>query len=107
MEARSARRLLALQIHHHQIVIQLADLLNQLRMIKLSLILHVVRDLHDADVVALLIVVDVGSHLEQVDDSLELIFLADGELQADGILAKSGADLIYSVVEVRRGCPSY
>ena len=73
-------RLLAIQIHHHQIVIQLADLLNQLGSVKLCIVLHIFRNVSYRDIIALIIVVDVSLHLKQVDDSLELVFLTDREL---------------------------
>src|SRR5256886_1119952 len=40
-------------------------------------------------------------HLHQIDDALELIFGADGELQRDGVLAEFLADLIHDGDEVR------
>ena len=93
-------RLLALQVLHHQIVVQLADLLHKLCVVELCVVFHIVRDLCHGDVVALLIVVDVGLHLEQVDDPLEIVFLTDRQLEADGILAEPCLDLLYGIVEV-------
>src|SRR5699024_622378 len=46
------------------------------------------------------VIVDISFHLEQVDDSLEFIFLSDRKLQADRVLAQTGLDLIYCVIEV-------
>ena len=71
-------RLFTLQIHHCQIIVQLADLLHQLVMIECSIIRHIGRNLRDGDIIALIIIVDVSLHLEQVDDSLEVILLTDG-----------------------------
>ena len=94
-------RLLALQVLHHQIVVQIADFLDELAAVQLCVVLHIVRDVNDGDVLALVIIVDVGLHLKQVDDSLELVFLANRQLHADGVLAKSGLNLLYSSVEIR------
>ena len=91
---------LVLKVLHHQVIIQLTDLLDQLLVIKLCFVLHVLRNLCDGDVLALLIVVDVGLHLEQVDNSLELVFLTNRKLQTDSILAKSCLNHIYCIVEI-------
>ena len=42
-------------------------------------------DINDGNVVALIIVVDVGFHFKQVNDSFEIIFLANRQLNADRI----------------------
>ena len=94
-------RLLSLQILHHQIVVKLADLLNQLAAVQFRVILHIIRNVNDRNILALIIIIDVGFHLKQVNDSLELIFLADGQLQTDGVLAKSCLDLLHRAVEIR------
>src|SRR5699024_8052948 len=94
------RRNVIVQITHHQLVIQLADFLNQLCMIQLSFILQIFRDIGDGDIIAFVIIINVSFHLEQVDDSLEFIFLSDRKLQADRVFAQTGLDLIYSIVDV-------
>ena len=94
------RRNVVLQIAHHQIVIQLADFLNEFGVVQFGIVLHILGDIGDGNVLALVIVVNVGLHLEQIDDSLELILFSDGQLQDNGVLAQTGADLIYRVVEV-------
>ena len=94
------RRDIIIQITHHQLIIQLADFLYQLGVIQLSVVFHIFRDINDGDIIALIVVVDVSFHLEQIDNSLELIFLTNWKLKADSIFTKSGLDLIYSVVEV-------
>ena len=93
-------RLLTLKILHHEVIIKLADLLNEFAVVKLCIICHIFRNVCYGDIIALLIIVDVSLHFEEVDDSLELVFLTDRELDADCILAKSVADLIYTSVEV-------
>ena len=93
--------LFTLQVFHHQIIVQLADLLDQLGVVQLCLVLHILRDVNDRDVLALVVIVDISLHLEQVDDSLKLILFADGQLQTDGVFAQSGLNLLHSAVEVR------
>ena len=93
-------RLLTLKILHHEVIIELADLLNEFAVVKLCIILHIFRNVCYGDIIALIIIVDVSLHLEEVDDSLELVFLTDRELDADRVLAKSCTDLIYTAVEV-------
>ena len=94
------RWLVSFQIFHHKIIIKIADLLYQFCVVKFCVILHVFRNIYNGDVLALLIIVDVGFHLHQVDDSLEIIFLADWQLKADRILSKSCLNLFYSIVEI-------
>ncbi len=93
-------RLLALQVHVHEVVVQLADLLYQLIAVQLRVLLHICRDLADRDVIALVIIVDVGFHLEQVDDTFESILRPDRDLQHDGILAQTVADLFHTAVVI-------
>ena len=71
------RRLLALQIHHGKVVIQLTDLLYQFIMIEFSVIRHILRDICDRDIFSLIIIINIGFHLKKIDDSLKLVFLTD------------------------------
>ena len=80
-------RLLTLKICHHQIVVQLADLLYQLSTIQLCIISHIFRDIGNCNIIALIIVVDVSFHLKQVDDTLELVLFADRQLSNDCVLS--------------------
>ena len=93
-------RLLTLQIHHHQIVIQFTNLLNELIMIQCCFISHISKIIGNGDIITLLIIVDIGLHFKQVNDSLEFIFLTDRQLNTDSILAKSVTDLINCCIEV-------
>ena len=93
-------RFFAFQISHHQIVVQLADLLYQLTTIQFCIILHILGDIYDGNVLTLLIVIDVCFHLKQVDDTFELVLFTDGQLNADCILAKSCFDLLYGTIKV-------
>ena len=73
-------RLLALQILHHQLVVQLTDLFYQLGAVQFCVIGHILRDIGDGNIIALIIIIDVGLHIEQVNDSFEIILLADRKL---------------------------
>ena len=52
-------RLLAIQVHHHQFVIQLADLFHQLRTIELSIVLHIAQVIGNGDVITLIVIKDI------------------------------------------------
>ena len=95
------RGFLALQIHHHQVLVEVADLLHELRAPLLGLILHILGDRFNTDILSVLPVVIICLHLEQIDDPLELGLFADRDLEADRILAKTGDQLIDGTVEVR------
>ena len=88
------RGLFALEEDLSQVVIQFADLLDQLCSVHLGIILHLCRDLADGDVVAFVIVIDIGFHLEQVDDTPEGVLRPDRNLDHDRVLSKTVADLL-------------
>ena len=95
------RRLLAFQVFLHQVIIKLADLLHQLCMILLCLIFHVIRDIGDRNVLTLCIIIDVGLHLKQIDNALEVILFTDRKLRYNCILSELCADLLHSIEEIR------
>ena len=70
------------------------------KVIKLSIIFHIFRNISDCDIISLIIIVDVGFHFHQINDSLEIIFFTDWQLKNDCIFTKSCSDLIYSIVEI-------
>ena len=92
--------LLTFQIHHGQVIVQLTNLFNHISTVFFRLILHISKVVGNGDIIALLIIVDISFHLKQVNDALELIFLADRQLDYNGILAQSGLNLLYSSIEV-------
>ena len=92
--------LLALQILLHQVFVQIADLLDHLGVPLLCLILHISRDILDSDVLTLVVVIDISLHLHDVDDTLEVVLLADGQLDADRVLAQTMLDLVDGHKEV-------
>ncbi len=88
------RRLLALQILFHQIIIQRADLLDQLIVVHLRFILHILRDGCDLDVGSIIVLVQISFHLEQIDESDVGIFLTNRNVDHHRVLAQSVLDLI-------------
>ncbi len=94
------RRFFTLQIEQGEIIIQLTYLLYQLGTVQFRIICHISQVIGDSDILTLVIIVDVGFHLEQINDSLKFIFLSNGKLNADGILTKSCFNHFYRIVEI-------
>ena len=94
-------RLFAFQIHHHELLVKVADLLNELIMPLLSLILHLFGDINDFDVLAFLVFIIVCLHIEEVDKADEVALLTDRDLQTDRVFAETGPDLVDRTEEVR------
>src|SRR3712207_4963533 len=93
-------RLLALEVHHHQVLIEVAALLNELGVIRLCLLLEVIADIDDFDILSNSVLVEVLLQLKEVDDALEVIFLTDRELYTYGVLAELRTDLLDGVEEI-------
>ena len=91
-----------MQVLLEDLVVDFADLLDQLLAIVLRLVQHVGRNLAD-DVVGAHRLVLVGDrlHLDEVDHAEELVFRADGELNRDRVGFELGDDLIERALEVR------
>ena len=77
--------LLALEVLLHQLLIVLGDSLDEDVVVLLGLLLHVLGDLLEAHVVAHIVVVDLSLHIDQVDDALKGVFLADGQLDRHAV----------------------
>ena len=92
---------LILEEFFHQSVVSLSDGFHHLCVILLCLFLHIIGDVNDRNVVAQLIVVDISLHLHQVDDALEVIFGADGELNGQGVAFQTVMHHMDDIVEVR------
>ena len=60
-------------------------MLDHLGVILLGQLLHILRNLFAADIFAQVVIVDIGLHFHQVDDALEGILTADGQLDRDSI----------------------
>ena len=92
---------LALQIELHDLVVKVADGLQQVGAVLLCLRAHVLGDVFDAHILAQVIVVNVGIHVDEVDDTAEVGFLADGELYGHRVGLQPVVHHVDHVVEVR------
>ena len=92
--------LLALEVLHHEVLVQLSDRLDQLVVILLRLIHHVSRDVLIADVLAQVIVVDLSAHLDQVDHAAERVFRADRQLDRNCITLEAILHHVDNIEEV-------
>ena len=94
-------RLLAVEIGHHGVVIELDARLDQLGAVLLGLILQIGRDL---DLVELgaerLARPDEPLHPDEIDDALEIALGADRQLQADGLAGDALDDVVDAFEEV-------
>ena len=88
------RRLFTLQIDLCKFVVQFTDLFNQFGTIQFGIIPAFCRNLTDGDVITLVIVIDIGLHLEQINNTLESIFCSNRDLDHNSVLAQSVADLV-------------
>ncbi len=94
--------LLAVEVLLEDLVVRLADLLDQLLAVVLRLFEHVAGNLTD-DVVGAHRLVLVGDrlHLDEIDHADELVFGADGQLNRNRIATELGDDLLERPLEVR------
>ena len=58
---------------------------DSLSVILLGQLLHVLGDLLATDILAQVVIVDIGLHFHQIDDALEGVLTADGQLDRDSI----------------------
>ena len=93
-------KLLAFEIFFHQALIQLRHGIEQSRMIFLSLVLHFLGNLLDADVFAQIVVIDLGLHRQQIDNTLEIVFFADRQLDRNGVALKTFLDHVEDIIKV-------
>ena len=93
--------LVSVQIFHHQIIIELYDLLHHLGAGKFAFVLHVVRNINNRDILPLGIVVNVSLHLKQIHDSLEVILFADRAFHNYRVFAQLCNNLMNGIVKVR------
>ena len=94
-------RLLTLKVDHHEVLIKVADLLNEQGTVLLSLILILCRNRLYDDLCSVFTFIIICLHLEKIDNSLEFALGADRDLQTDRILSEACSDLIDRAVEVR------
>ena len=65
-------QLFALEVLHHEVLVQLSNVLPQFVVVLLSLLHHVSRDILVADILAEVIVVNLCTHGDEVDDALKV-----------------------------------
>ena len=93
---------LAAEILLEQLVVGLADLLDQDVVVRLGVGQHVGRDVLDVVIGAHgLVLVDERLHAHQVDDAPELVFRANRQLNRDGVALQLAANLRQRLLEVR------
>ena len=95
------RHFLALKVHLHDLVVEVADRLQHLVAVLLRLLEHVRGYLLNAHVLAQIVIVDIGLHFDQVDYAAEVRLLAYRELDRDRVGFQTVVDHVDHVVEVR------
>ena len=89
-----------LQRQHHQILVEVCAGVDELGAVFHRQVHHVLGNVLHAHVLALGIVVHVGLHLDQVDDALEGILAADGQLDGHGVALQAVVDHLQNVEEI-------
>ena len=93
-------QLFALEVLHHEVLVQLSNVLPQFVVVLLSLLHHVSRNILVADILAEVIVVNLSAHGDQVDDTLEGILRADRQLNRNSVALQTVLHHVDYVVEV-------
>ncbi len=92
--------LLALQVLHGQVVVQSGDGVQQLLVVLVGQIDHILGDILNPHILTQLIIEDVGLHGQQVDVALEERLGADGQLDGNGVALEPLVDHGHDPVEV-------
>ena len=92
--------LLAVQVLHHNFLVLLSSSLDQLLMIFLSLLLQIIRNLDYRNILAQIIIVDIGLHLNQIHQTLEELFSTDGQLNGNRVAVQTGLHHVNYMIEV-------
>ena len=95
------RNLFSFEIKHHYLVVEIRDSFQHLYAVFLGHISHILGYLLGAHVVAEIIVINAGIHLNQIDYATEIRFGADRELDGHCIALKSVMHHIENMIEVR------
>src|SRR5436190_2434390 len=94
--------LFAVEVLLEDLVVRLADLLDQLLAEVLRVVEHVRRDVADDEVGAhRLVLVGHRLHANEVDDAEELVLAADRQVERDGVAPELAGDLLERPLEVR------
>ena len=95
------RQFLTREVFFHERVILLGDVFDQLIMILLSFLFHVVGDLFLADILALIVIIDIRFHGDQVNDALEERFRSDRKLDRDSVTFEALFHHVNHAVKIR------
>jgi len=91
----------AIHIRHHQVVVLLDDRLNQLVVVALDIVKHILGHIGDGVVFRKTgVIPDVGFLGENVDNTLEGVFAANGQCHDKRVGAKHSLDLLNNLEEV-------
>ena len=96
-------QLLALEVLVGQLVVHLGDGLDHRVAVALGVLEALGRDLDLVDLVAQVVAVVDGLHLDQVDDALELVLAADRDLDRHGVRPEAVLDRVDPAPEVGAG----
>ena len=92
-------QLFALEVLHHEVLVQLSNVLPQFVVVLLSLLHHVSRNILIADILAEVVIVNLSAHGDQVDDTLEGILRADRQLNRNSVALQTVLHHVDYVVE--------
>ena len=94
-------RLLAFEEFLSQVVIQLTDLFDKLCPVELCLFHDFIRNRADRNIIALVVIIDISFHLEQVNEPAEGLLSPDRDLDHDRVFAQTIPDL-FDTAEIIR-----
>ena len=95
------RNFLLLQNQHHDLLVDVGTGVQQLGAVLLGQLHHILGDGLHAHILAQLVVIDVGVHLHQINDALEGVLSADGQLDGHRVALEAVMNHVQNVVEVR------
>ena len=70
------------------------------RQVLFRFFLHVVRNIDNGNIVAQIIIIDIGFHFQQIDNALEVLLSADGQLNRNSITFQAVFHHVDNIVEV-------
>ena len=94
-------KLLTVEIFHQQLLVLLGHMLQQLVVVLIGLVLHIGGDVLHADILSKVIVVHIGLHLYQVDNTLKGILDADGQLDRNSVALQTVTHHTDYIIEIR------
>ena len=89
------------QIEFHDLIVEIGHGLQELITVLLREFTHVLGNFLNMHVLAEVIVIDIGVHIHQIDDTLECFLTADGELNGHCVALQSVMYHIQHMIEIR------